>query len=125
MNRSFTLLVAAFTALIGLGQLLVFNLLSLDWNWVYLILYVYFPAFSLIMHAILTKKIDQRPQAFVTAFMGSMSAKLFISLILLLVVLYTNREIKIPFAILFMIFYAVFTILSTSVLFKKLRSKKE
>jgi ABC-type polysaccharide/polyol phosphate export permease len=77
------------------------------------------------MHAILIKKIDQRPQAFITAFMGLMSAKLFISLILLLVVIYINREVKIPFAILFMLFYTVFTVLSTSVLFRELRSKKE
>ena len=125
MSKSFLLLVIVATAVIAAFQVLAFQYVEYELSEIYFILYIYFPVTTILIHFILNKKLDQRPQAFVTAFMGSMSAKLFISLILLLIVIYTNREVRVPFAILFMAMYAVFTILSTSVLFKKLRSKKE
>jgi hypothetical protein len=93
------------------------------WSPYFLILYIYFPAITLINYNLLFKKIDQRPQSFVTTFMGVMTVKLLLSLALLLIVLYPNPELKIPFSLLFLVFYFLFSAISSADLFKKLRSK--
>ena len=55
--------------------------------------------------------------------MGAMAAKLFISLILLLMVIYFNPSIKVPFAISFMFLYLIYTTLNTIFIFGKLKGK--
>ena len=119
-----------FTLIIVLLSVVVFSihyfLIASDltfWNPAFLVLYVYFPLITLINYNLLFKKIDQRPQSFVTTFMGVMTVKLLLSLAILLIVLYPNPELKIPFSILFLLFYFLFSAISSADLFKKLRSK--
>ncbi len=102
---------------------LLFSQMSLDWNvWIWF-LYLYFPLLSLIIYYLLNKQIAGRPQTFVTLFMGSMAAKLFISMMVLLMVIYFNPSIKIPFAISFMFLYLLYTTLNTIFIFGKLKGK--
>jgi len=105
------------------GHYLIFSALHFEWSiWMW-VLYLYFPLATYLIHQILNKQIDGRPQVFVTAFMGTMAAKLFISLGLLLVVLYSFPAIKISFALSFLYLYLLFTSLNTYYIFAKLRSK--
>lgn len=101
----------------------IFEQLSFSWNeWIWG-LYLYFPLTTLIIHRLLIKRIAGRPQSFVTVFMGTMAAKLFISLMLLLLVLFLNPEIKIPFALSFLYLYLLYTSLTTYYIFSNLRGK--
>lgn len=98
-----------------------FQKMQLDWNLWISMLYIYFPGSSLIIYGLLSNQLKGRPQTFVTVFMGSMAAKLFISLLFLLLVLYFNPQIKIPFAISFMFLYLLYTTLNTIFIFSKLK----
>jgi hypothetical protein len=99
----------------------IFQYLGFDWNQWMWALYLYFPITTLLIHRVLSKKVAGRPQTFVTSFMGSMAAKLFISLILLLVVLYSVPSIKIPFALSFLYLYLLYTSLNTYYIFSQLK----
>ena len=101
----------------------ILKLLSLEWQAIYLSVYLFFPVVTILVHASLMKQVNKRPQAFVTYFMGGMTVKLLSSLGILLVVLYTNREIKIAYTLLFMVYYLAFTVLSVTTLFKALKQK--
>lgn len=112
----FTLAVTAFQA--GL-----IYLLQLQWTYLYAIYLLYFFLFTWIMNRQLMATIQQRPQAFVTAFMGFMAAKLFLSLALLLVSLWFNREMKVPLAMIFLLTYLLYTTFSVITLFAQLKNK--
>jgi hypothetical protein len=121
MKSKFLYVILLLTVALASFHLAFISLSSYSWHGVYIILYVYFPLITLLIHSVLEKQIDRKPQSFVTYFMGSMSVKLFLSLILLLVVLYTTPVVRVPFALLFMAFYLAYTATSVSLLFKKLR----
>ena len=70
-----------FTVTVALIEAALLYFLNLEWNILYFIYLIYFFIFTLFMNKMLIAKVDQRPQSFVTAFMGFMSAKLFLSLI--------------------------------------------
>ena len=106
-----------------LAHYFIFQAIGFEWNAFIWALYIYFPLLSLIIHRVLAKQVEGRPQTFVTLFMGTMAGKLFFSLIILLMVLYLNPEIKIPFAISFLFLYLVYTTLNTAFIFSKLRAK--
>ena len=101
----------------------IFQSLGFEWNQWMWGLYLYFPLTTLFIYRILSKKIAGRPQSFVTSFMGTMSAKLFISLTLLLIVLYSFPAIKIPFALSFLYLYLLYTSLNTYYIFSQLKKQ--
>lgn len=116
-------IIIALVVLVG-AHLLLLNVLQLPWHSIYLSVYIYFPLISFVTFQMVLKQMNNRPQAFVTYFMGGMTMKLLTALGLLLVILYNHRSIKVEYTILFMTFYLVYTALSVSELFKKLRQKK-
>ena len=97
--------------LIG-AQFLVFDLLELTFIPIYASFYVILFGITLLSHKMLVNLKGKRPQLFVTYFMGAMTLKLFASLILMLIVLWFNREIKIQLATVFMILYLAYTAFS-------------
>lgn len=117
-------LVVLITSFFCMGiQYLIFDSMEILWSSWHWFLYLYFPALSLLINYMLQKQIGGRPQTFVTVFMGSMVAKLFFSLMVLLLVIYTNPLIKISFAISFLSLYLIFTILNTLFIFSKLKGQ--
>lgn len=122
MKLNYTLSLILVSLLSLSAHYFLFSQLQFGWNvWIW-VLYIYFPLMSLIINQLLMKQMKGRPQTFVTVFMGSMAAKLFISLILLLFVLYFNPDIKVPFAISFLYLYLLYTVLNTIHVFRKLQS---
>ena len=119
--KRFYYLISLITFALACIHFVVIQLSELFWHNSYIILYVYFPLITLLIHSVLLKQINKRPQLFINYFMGSMTVKLFLSMILLLVVLYTQPNVRISFALIFMFMYLVYTALSIVVLFKKLR----
>lgn len=121
MRNTFYFAILLLTIVIGAAHFLVNQYFLFQWHNQYWILYVYFPSITAVIYSVLSSKIDKRPQEFVTYFMGSMSVKLFFSLALLLVVLYTVPEARPDFAVIFMVMYFFYTTLSVIILFKKLK----
>lgn len=112
-----------FTLAMAILQACLIYLLELKWSYLYPVYLIYFFFFSWIMNKKLIATINQRPQAFVTTFMGFMAAKLFLSLALLLVTLWFNRDIKVPLAMFFLITYLLFTSFSVITLFARLKDR--
>ncbi|MEQ8907669.1 MAG: hypothetical protein RIC95_00625 [Vicingaceae bacterium] len=123
MNTSFLKALLLLAVALVCFHIAAINILAYSWTPIFLVAYLFFPLITFLIHKVLEKKIDSRPQTFVTYFMGSMTVKLLASLGLLLVILYTRPLIKVHFAILFMTFYLAYTALSVTVLFKKLRQE--
>lgn len=121
MKNKFYYLLLLFTVIIAVVHLLAIRYSAISWNSIFIVLYVYFPLITAFIYKVLCSKISQRPQQFVTYFMGSMALKLFLSLFLLLIVLYTHPLLKIQIVLLFMLMYLIYTTLSVVFLFKKLR----
>ena len=119
--KNFYYLIALITFALACIHFVVIQLSELVWHNSYIVLYVYFPLITLLIHSVLLKQINKRPQLFINYFMGSMTVKLFLSMVLLLVVLYTQPNVRVSFALIFMFMYLVYTALSVVVLFKKLR----
>jgi len=123
MKLNFYLALVIISAISLAAHHLTFESLAFEWNQWMWALYIYFPLSTLLIYRLLSKKAVGRPQSFVTSFMGTMAAKLFLSLILLLVVLYSFPEIKIPFALSFLYLYLLYTSLNTYYIFSLLKSK--
>ncbi len=119
--KKFFLLIAALTAILIVAQYFIFDVLQIPFSNLYYIFYGYLFVITLLIHKLLSSQINKRPQAFVTYFMGAMSVKLFLSLIIMLFVLWFNREIKIQLAVVFMILYLAYTFLSVMTILPKLK----
>lgn len=119
--KNFYLLIALITFVLACIHFVGIQLTEMTWHPSYIVLYVYFPLITSLIHFVLLKQIYKRPQLFINYFMGSMTVKLFLSMILLLVVLYTTPKVRISFALIFMAMYLIYTALSVVVLFKKLK----
>lgn len=119
--KNFYLAIFLLTFALACIHFAVIQLTKLVWHPSYIVLYVYFPLITSLIHSVLLKQINKRPQLFVNYFMGSMTVKLFLSMILLLVVLYSTPTVRISFALIFMLMYLIYTAVSVVVVFKKLK----
>ncbi len=119
--KNFYIVIALLTFALACIHFVLIQLTKLVWHPSYLVLYVYFPLITSLIHSVLLKQINKRPQLFVNYFMGSMTVKLLLSMVLLLVVLYTTPSVRISFALIFMLMYLIYTGLSVGVVFKKLK----
>lgn len=112
-----------FTIALGVLEACLLFILGFTLHYLYLVYLLYFFGITFIINRALLAKVNGRPQSFVTAFMGFMSVKLFMSLILLLATLWFNRHIKIQLAMFFLLDYLLFTTFSVIHLFGKLKRK--
>lgn len=119
--KKFFLLITALTSVLIAAQYFIFDAMQIPFSNLYYIFYVYLYGITLLIHYILNSKIHKKPQAFVTYFMGAMSVKLFLSLIIMLIVLWFNRDIKVQLAVVFMVLYLFYTLLSVLSIIPKLR----
>lgn len=113
-----------FTIALGVLEACLLFILAYPFHYLYLVYLLYFFGITYLINRSLLAKIHGRPQSFVTAFMGFMSVKLFLSLILLLATLWFNRELKISLAMFFLLDYLLYTAFSVIHLFGKLKNQK-
>ena len=91
----------------------------------YLIIPFFF-AYSYFTHISLTKAMkSENKNAFTMKFMGATAIKLFFSLIFIIVYAFINKKEIIPFAVLFLFLYIVFTVFETMVLLGQLKQNKQ
>lgn len=119
MTKSFwfrtSLLAIVLWALLYLSALFSSNL-SFPW-----VVYIFVGVFGLLtigIHNLLMSANEKSPQRFVTYFMGSVSAKLFLTLIFLLLYLYFNRDERVVVALSVFGTYVVFTTLEVVSLYR-------
>ena len=110
-----------FSIAIGVLEACLLFILGYPFHYLYVVYLLYFFGITYFMNWSLQKKVAGKPQKFVTAFMGFMSIKLFLSLILLLATLWFNREHKISLAMFFLLDYLLFTTYSVVHLFGRLK----
>lgn len=84
---------------------------------------VVFSGLTYILHAWLLRANERSPKAFITYFTGSISIKLFFTLIFLLVYLYFNRSEKWIVGLTTIVVYLTFTAMEVVSLYKKITSK--
>ena len=85
------------------------------------VVYIFIGVFGLLtigIHNLLMSANEKSPQRFVTYFMGSVSAKLFLTLIFLLLYLYFNRNERVVVALSVFGTYVVFTTLEVVSLYR-------
>ena len=86
-------------------------------------LIAFFVSISVLVHFILLKASNYRIAKFSTFFMGSVTLKLFMYIIFLVVYVLFDKENAVPFLITFFVLYLVFTIFETISLLIDLKEK--
>lgn len=84
---------------------------------------VVFGVLTVRIHKWLLSANEKSPKLFVTYFMGSISVKLFLTLIALLIYIYINREERVEVALSFFVTYVAFTVLEVTALYNKMITK--
>jgi len=79
---------------------------------------LFFPISSSLIHFLLLKSVEGKPTRFVTAYMGLLSLKMFLHLIIIVAVGLTFREYAVQFVLLYAGFYLLYTVAETVSLFK-------
>jgi hypothetical protein len=87
--------------------------------------YTYFVLLILAAHLFMARSLQDRPQRFVVVFMASMGIKIFLSLIILVIIMYTGINNSKPFAINYLILYLVFSSFSISQILRLQRTLAE
>lgn len=82
-----------------------------------------FAIITFLIHQWLIAANQKSPQQFVTFFMGSITLKLFLTVTVLFVYLYLNREERIPVALSFMSTYLLFTVIEVVSLYKLMTTR--
>jgi hypothetical protein len=80
---------------------------------IYPILFAFFVISTLSVHALLTKAGKLKINKFSTYYMGSISAKLFLYLIFIIIYVVVDKKTAVPFLITFLILYFLFTFFET------------
>ena len=86
-------------------------------------LIAFFVSISVLVHFILLKASNYRIAKFSTFFMGSVTLKLFMYIIFLVVYVLFDKENAVPFLITFFVFYLAFTVFETISLLIDLKEK--
>jgi hypothetical protein len=79
---------------------------------------LFFPILSSIIHYFLLKTTEGKPQQFVTAYIGLLSLKMFVHLVVIVGVAFSFPEYAVQFILLYSGFYLLFTAAETVSLFK-------
>jgi hypothetical protein len=87
---------------------------------VYPYLFVFFVVSTILVHALLTKAGKHKASRFSTIFMGSVSAKLFLYILFIIIYILVDKSTAVPFLVSFLILYFLFTFFETAYLLKDL-----
>ena len=77
-----------------------------------------------LVHRFLIRASDLQPARFLSRYIGAMGVKLLIYIVFLLVILLADREHALPFLIIFLFSYLVFTIFEVVSILNYLKNKK-
>lgn len=124
MLKKYTTRLLSFTVIISLVAYALFGtVLEKFYLPVFPYLIGFFVSVSLLVHFTLLKASDFRIAKFSTFFMGSITAKLFLYIIFLVIYVLFDKENAVVFLITFFVFYLLFTIFETISLLIDLKEK--
>lgn len=108
----FILICVLLTAvLIPFNYFVLDGILDRKFDYTYYLAYGYFLVLTIVIQGLLLKSLSERPQKFVVNFMAAMGGKIFLSLILILLHLYFNKEGAKVFAVNFTVLYLLYSFL--------------
>jgi len=108
--------------LLPLNYFVLEELLDTEFKLIHYFVYAYYVIMVFIIQMVMMRALKNRPQRYIISFMSSMGIKIFLSLIILVVIMYTGLESSKPFAINYLILYLVFSAFS---IFQMLRAQRE
>ena len=85
------------------------ELLKMDFSSLHYFSFIYFILLVTVIQIFLVRSLRNRPQKFVITFMASMGIKIFLSLMILVVIMYTGLNSSKEFAINFLVLYLVYS----------------
>lgn len=118
-------LLVLLAVLVPLNYYVLEELMDTPFTKLHYAVYSYFIVLILAAHIFMARSLRDRPQRFVIVFMSSMGIKIFASLILLVIIMYTGINNSKPFAINYLILYLVFSSFSISQILRLQRTLTE
>ncbi len=97
------------------------ELLKVEFKPLHYFIYIYYVAMVLVINIVMMRALKNRPQGYIISFMSSMGIKIFLSLMILVVIMYTGLDNSKPFAINYLILYLVYSAFS---IFQMLRAQR-
>ena len=126
MLKNFIIRILSFSLIIAAIAFAVFRFLIPQFYLpIFPFVLLFFIAVTIGTHAILTKAGKRPIRQFSTFYMGSVTAKLFIYLIFLVVYVLTHKEHAVPFILTFFVLYVLFTFFETYSLLNSLNRQKQ
>lgn len=125
LSKFFIGLVSLLFILIPLDYYIIVELLNSSFDIINYLTFVYFILVICIIQISLMKLLKGRPQSFVPGFMGALGIKMFLTLIILTVLIYSGMVDKKVFGINFTLLYFIFTAFSITHVLKAQRSSLE
>lgn len=95
--------------LISVNYFVLEEFFKTDFTALYYGIYIYFYMMITIIHVFMVRALKKRPQQYIIVFMSSMGIKIFLSLIVLVVIMYSGLDKTKTFAINFLILYLLFS----------------
>ena len=125
MLKKFIIRTLIFSAIIAaISYALFFTVIPNFYLPVFPFLIVFFAGLTIGVHLILTNAGKKKISQFSTYYMGSITAKLFIYLIFIIIYVFSDRENAVPFLITFLLLYFLFTSFETYYLLKDLKKQQ-
>jgi len=114
MLKTFIIKIISFSLILSALSFALFYLLIPQYYLqVFPFLIVFFVGLTIGMHLVLTRAGKKEIRQFSTYFMGSITAKLFIYLIFIIIYVFIDRENAVPFLLTFLCLYILFTFFET------------
>ncbi len=115
--KNLILYLVGFSLIMLILGIIIFNFLQIN---IFFLLYInvfFFSTVSLLFHLISTKSSKKSPQHFSRTYLVLITIKIFIYLIFLLILLFTNKNYKVIVLLTFLIHYISYTIFEIIFLF--------
>ena len=125
LSKFFVGLISMLLILIPLDYYIVVELLNSPFDIINYLSFVYFVLVVCIIQFSMIKVLKGRPQSFVPGFMGALGIKMFLTLIILAVLVYSGMVEKKVFGINFTVLYFIFTSFSITHILRAQRSSME
>lgn len=97
------------------------ELINLEFSILHYVCYAYFTLMVFLIHIFMLRSLELKPQRFVIYFMASMGVKIFLSLLVLVVIMYTGINNSKVFVINYLSLYFVYSFFSV---YHTLRAQK-
>jgi len=101
------------------------ELFNIEFTGLYYFSFAYYFIMVFAVHLVMSKALKNRPQNYIVAFMASMGIKMFLSLIILVIILYAEIESSKIFGVNYLLLYMIFSAFSIMEMLKAQKTFQE